>query len=128
MDWERIRSDLPNKVRVRFDGRWVSADGDVVVYALPNEPHRQRCEDIKGEVEAALAVFYGVPLTLRLVSETTLGRGPATRPLDESLPPDEAPPIEATVPAPGPPVDTITRLTEAFPGAVVIGEDGRDVR
>jgi DNA polymerase-3 subunit gamma/tau len=125
MDWEHIRAKLPRKAKARFEGRWVSVDDDVAVYALPNEPHRQRCEEIRADVEATIAAFYGVPVTLRLVADTepTSGRA-ATEPITD----DEAPPVEATVPASGPPLDSITRLTEAFPGAVVIAEEGRDVR
>jgi DNA polymerase-3 subunit gamma/tau len=123
MDWEHIRAKLPNKARARFEGRWVSVDGGIAVYALPNEPHRQRCEEIRGDVEATIAAFYGVSLTLRLVAEADSASPPSADPR-----PDDDVPVEATVPASGPPVDSITRLTDAFPGAVVIGEDGRDVR
>jgi hypothetical protein len=117
---------------VRFDGRWVSVEGDTVVFALPNEPHRQRCEEIKGDVEAGLSSFYARPLTLRLVVETELGGAAGGRP--SAAPPDDVvlehdlAPVEATGPTPEPPVDAVTRLTQEFPGSVVVGEEVRDVR
>jgi DNA polymerase-3 subunit gamma/tau len=48
-------------------GRFVAADGERARFGLPNEIHRNRCEDMRSEVEAALADQFGRPVPLVLV-------------------------------------------------------------
>ena len=48
-------------------GRFVAADGERAQFGLPNEIHRNRCEDMRSEVEAALADQFGRPVPLVLV-------------------------------------------------------------
>lgn len=51
--------------------RLAGADGDTLILALPNEPHRGRCEEHRAVVEAALTSVIGHRATLRL----TVDRG-----------------------------------------------------
>ena len=48
-------------------GRFVGTDGERAQFGLPNEIHRNRCEDMRAEVEAALADQFGRPVPLVLV-------------------------------------------------------------
>ena len=48
-------------------GRFVSADESGAVFALPTAPHRQKCEEKRKDIEAALAAHYGRPIPLTLV-------------------------------------------------------------
>ena len=104
------------------------------VYGLPNAIHRDRCEERRPEVEAALARHFGRPVPLRLVVEESAG----------AVPPGEAPPPSGTTSDVEPPrptdadpdvdlddlhalpdatdvVATVTdRIMQAFPGSQVV--------
>jgi DNA polymerase-3 subunit gamma/tau len=116
---DQILAALRQRARARFrPGRWVSAaDGDVV-FALPNAIHRDRCEEVRAEVETALANHFGLPVRLRLVVDDAVtvpvgdsaGRDrPAAAPDDDIQPGEltDAPPLAS-------PED---RIKQAFPGA-----------
>lgn len=77
-------------------GRFVAADGERAQFGLPNEIHRNRCEDMRVEVEAALADQFGRPVPLVLVVD-----GPSTSlaPADESPDSPAAPPPSVTADA-----------------------------
>jgi DNA polymerase-3 subunit gamma/tau len=79
---DQVISTLRPKAKALFQaGRFVGVDGDHAVYGLPNETHRTRCEDMRGEVEGALADHFGRPIPLRLVTDP--GADPA---LDRPVP------------------------------------------
>jgi DNA polymerase-3 subunit gamma/tau len=66
-----ILGKLPSRARPRFaGGRFVSVDDGVAVFALPNDIHRQRCEEVRPEVEAVLAAHFGTRVPLRLTVDT----------------------------------------------------------
>jgi DNA polymerase-3 subunit gamma/tau len=48
-------------------GRFVSAEGGRAQFGLPNDIHRNRCEEMRPEIEAALAEQFGRPIPLVLV-------------------------------------------------------------
>jgi len=89
--WEDgVLATLSNRARARYrPGRLVSSGPDGVVVALPNSIHRDRCEDVRPEVEAALARHLGAPVTLRLVVGRDADVGP-TGPDDPSGPDPDA--------------------------------------
>ncbi|MDQ1439677.1 MAG: polymerase subunit gamma/tau, partial [Acidimicrobiaceae bacterium] len=63
---------LPRKAQARFGaGRFVATDAGTAVFALPNAMHRDRCEEVRPEVESVLAAHFGRPVPLRLVVEAT---------------------------------------------------------
>jgi DNA polymerase-3 subunit gamma/tau len=116
-------------------GRWVDTDAGVAL-AVPNEPHRTRCEQHRAELESALAAHFGRPVTVHFVLEgaLTAGRPVTAPPVAQGTPsgrrePDPEPdPDEAIDPAElvdaGPEHDLapLERLTQAFPGAELVDE------
>jgi DNA polymerase-3 subunit gamma/tau len=78
-----LLSQLPNRARARFRvGRFVDVDGTTAVFALPNETHRSYCEEVRLEVELALASRFGTTVPIRLVvdDESADEAGPSTTP------------------------------------------------
>lgn len=65
-------------------GRFVSADGGRAQFGLPNDIHRNRCEEMRPEVEAALAEQFGCPVPLVLVVDGLPGA-------ESPAPPDGGP-------------------------------------
>ena len=122
---------MSRKGRARFAaGRFAAVEDGTAVMALPNEPHRKRCEDLRGELEAVLAARFGAPVPVRLV-------------VDDGSVPDEAPTAPATTgasPTAEPQADDEVDLTDlvdadaaegsavdavarAFPGATLVDPD-----
>jgi DNA polymerase-3 subunit gamma/tau len=118
-------------------------DGALAV-ALPNEPHRDRAEQHRSEVEAAVAKVAGRAVRLMLVVEPggRTGRDPtgtserpdlaaATGAVSASEPVDDlaehlgdVADVRSLPDVPKGTVDTpIERLTQAFPGAELIDDD-----
>jgi len=63
-----LLASLPNRARARFRvGRFLATDGGAAVFALPSETHRRYCEDVRVDVEQALAARFGTAVPLRLV-------------------------------------------------------------
>jgi hypothetical protein len=73
-----LLAQLPNRARARFRvGRFLDVDGKTAVFALPNETHRSYCEEVRLEVEAALATRFGTAVPIRLVVDVEDGDEPA---------------------------------------------------
>jgi hypothetical protein len=108
---------LPGRVVGEADGR--------MAFAVANDPHRNRAEPYRAEVEAVLAAHFGRPVPLTLV----LDEGQRSAPTDPTASLSSDGSDEAIDPAEL--VDAgrhagdggIERLTRAFPGAEVIEED-----
>lgn len=127
--WPIVLGSLkPGTKAVFGTGHFAPSSADTAVFALANAPTRDHCEKRRPEVEAALAVHFGRPVRLHLVTDSELGGAPA--------------PV-ATVaesPAPAPPIDEeeildvheledaptaasgVERLAQAFPGAELVEE------
>lgn len=107
-------------------GRFTSVADDTATLALPNDVHRQKCEQKRTEVEAALAERLGRPLTLRLVTDDVgPDEGAAIR-HDGAPPPRHPTDDEAHLDgqdvhdlddAPDARSGGLDALTEAFPGS-----------
>jgi DNA polymerase III subunit gamma/tau len=98
------------------------------VFALPNAVHRDRCETVRADVEAALAAHFGRTVPLRLVVDGGVGGGggPAPAVPDDLDPAEEVVDLDALVDAPSEPArSAVDRLTDAFPGAEVLEEGSR---
>ncbi len=94
---DHIIGRLRPKAKALFQaGRFVGVDGDRAVFGLPNDMHRTRCEDVRGDVEAALSEHFGQPVGLTLVVDSGGAEGPA---VTDATSPDSAP---AAPPAPPP--------------------------
>ncbi len=89
---DHVIGRLRPKAKALFQaGRFVRVEEDKAVFGLPNEIHRGRCEEVRGEVESALAEHFGRPVGLVLVVEAATGAGdgpPPDRAADPSDPPD----------------------------------------
>jgi DNA polymerase-3 subunit gamma/tau len=124
--WDAVLQGLPQKIKARFSaGKFTDVTANHAVLALPNEMHRSRCDELRADVERALAAHFGRPVPLRLVAD-----GAMSEPPPGSTPP---PPAEADsgpeehidldeltdAPAGG---GILDQLTSAFPGAELIDE------
>jgi DNA polymerase III subunit gamma/tau len=118
---DNVLPKLKGMVKALFAaGRFVSADENGAVFALPTAPHRQKCEEKRKDVEAALAEHYGRPIPLTLIVEGGEAAAPgrsATAAADEDVD------LDALVDAPAAPTSSIDRLTQAFPGAELLTDE-----
>ncbi|MDA8355883.1 MAG: DNA polymerase III subunit gamma/tau [Actinomycetota bacterium] len=65
---DHILRALPARARALYTGgRYVSVTAETAVFALPNAPHLERCEEVRAVVEQALAGYFGAPVRLELV-------------------------------------------------------------
>lgn len=137
---DQVIGRLRPKAKALFQaGRFLGADGSRAEFGLPNEIHRNRCEEMRPEVEAALADQFGRPVPLVLVVDgppaaTTAGTDPAAdRAGDDPAAP--APPMATSPAGPDGVEDDLAdfddadlevaeidnsaeaRLLQAFPGA-----------
>ena len=101
-------------------GRFVAPTGASVAFGLPNAIHRDRCQGLRPDLEAALTAHFGRPVPVELVvDETDNPSGSEQRPESGQPADDDVIDLEELVDAPD--VDTgIDALTKAFPGAVLI--------
>lgn len=142
MAWgDGLLEQMSRKGRARFAvGRFTAVENDTAVMVLPNEPHRQRCEDLRGELEAVLTSHFGAPLSVQLVVEDG---SVAAAPIDRSASSEALPKpvrgamvgdrsklqsedevdltdlVDADI-AEGSAVDAVTRV---FPGATLVDPD-----
>ena len=90
---DHIIGRLRPKAKALFQaGRFVGVEGDGAVFALPNDIHRSRCEEVQGEIETALSDHFGQHVGLVLVVDG----GPAPSPSpdgDPALSPSPTTPI-----------------------------------
>ncbi|MGC8462553.1 MAG: hypothetical protein ACP5P9_02635 [Acidimicrobiales bacterium] len=85
---DTVLSCLRPKAKALYQaGRFVGVERGRAVFGLPNEIHRQRCDEVRGDVETALAEHFGRPVSLVLVVDDGSGGGS-----DGGLPPSAPPP------------------------------------
>jgi DNA polymerase-3 subunit gamma/tau len=66
--WQPMLVSMSGRVRSRFSaGHWVETTADSVNFGLPNPVHRDRCEEVRVEVDEALVVQFGRAIPLSLV-------------------------------------------------------------
>jgi hypothetical protein len=108
---------LPQRARARFQGgRFASTDDGVAVFSLPNAIHRDRCEEVRAEVEAALSDHFGAPIRLRLVVD--VGADAPAAPSSAEFASEEDEEVRAEELTDAPPLPSPEdRIKEAFPGA-----------
>ena len=65
--WQTVLESMSGRVKARFSaGHFMETTADSVMFALPNPVHRDRCEEVREEVDNALAVQFGRPIPLTL--------------------------------------------------------------
>ena len=122
-----LLEQMSRKGRARFSaGRFIAVEDGTAVMGLPNEPHRKRCEDLRGELEVVLAARFGATVPVRLVvDDGSIDRASSTRPASEPHKPqdDDEVDLSALVDADGAEGSAVERLTKAFPGAALVDPD-----
>ena len=100
------------------DGSSTCAEPDTAGFALPTPIHRERCAEVQGDVEHALAAHFGRRVPLKLLVETEVGAASGPRAGRGGA---HRPPRPRDAPSPGvsSPVD---HLMQAFAGATVVEE------
>ena len=111
---------LPQRARSRYRmGRFVEVDNGMAVFGLPNSIHRDRCEEVRNEVEAVLREHFGVRVPLRLeVESDSSAQAAAAASATMDIPEEEI--IDLTQTSVAEPAATTSpeqRLIQAFPGA-----------
>ena len=100
----------------------MAADGGVAVLGLPNAVHRERCEELRGDVEAALAAEFCRPVPVRLAVDDG-GPPPAQDAPSAPAPePDDEVDLTELQDAPAALPSGIDHLKQAFPGAQLVEE------
>ena len=106
-------------------------DDDAAVFGLPNPVHAQRCEDVKGDVEATLAQHFGRPVPVRLVVDEGVP-DPGAPHLSVAPPPasdarevreDEGIDPDELTDAPDGATSGLDRIAAVFPGAELVTDD-----
>jgi hypothetical protein len=115
-------------------GHFTEVSGTEAVFALPNEVHRQKCEQKRAEVEAVLSGRLGSEISLRLVVDETAGArsgtpaatgGRPTQPANDDGPGPEddldltGGDVHDLEDASDVPAGGLDALTRAFPGATL---------
>jgi hypothetical protein len=107
---DHVIGGLRPKAKALFQaGRFVGVEDDKAVFGLPNEIHRTRCEEVRGEIESALSGHFGREVGLVLIVDSgtppgasdptpppDVGSSPASRP----GPPDPGTPPRVSTPSP----------------------------
>jgi DNA polymerase-3 subunit gamma/tau len=118
-----LLAQLPNRARARFRvGRFVDVDGSTAVFALPNETHRSYCEEVRLDVEAALATRFGTAVPIRLVVDDD--DADVTVPSRPAPPPRGSMPTSAGAGAPGAQAAATARDGETTPTNEPVGTAG----
>lgn len=118
MAWgDAVLPSLRPKVKALYSsGRFTGVENGKALFALPNEPTRAKGEELRPNVEEALARHFGRPVPVRLV---VAGDEPGPDPAapDEE---DDVGPIDELEDAPGDHRSGAQRVAAAFPGAEVV--------
>ena len=120
---DTVRPNLRGLTRALFAPvEIVAADGDVVILSAPNATHQAKCEQQVADVERALGEAAGRPIKVRWESAsgadtTPVVNQPASEAVEEHHEPDDSQPVLSGGPS------VLERLSEAFPGATLVGED-----
>jgi len=64
---ESILGSLSGSVKARFSAGHFQMNGAALEFALPNGVHRDRCQDVRDEVDAALANHFGTAVPMAFV-------------------------------------------------------------
>ena len=119
---QRVLPGLSARARARFQAaKLVEVQAHTVQFELPNETHRERCEQLKSDVEESLSKLTGVTIQVELVVSSGAQVDDVEKPMES---PEEVvdPADFKTTNDSGP--SSVERVLEAFPGAVASDDDG----
>ena len=117
---------VSQKVRVRFKGgKVMGVEGATIIFGVPNPIHRDRCDDVKAEVEQAFSAHFGQPVSLDVrvdgdAAAPTMDPAPTPGPRTDLTDDEDVGPVEDLVDATEESTNGIDRLTKAFPGSTVV--------
>jgi DNA polymerase III subunit gamma/tau len=116
--WGDVLLDkMPQRAKARFRmGRFVAVEHGKAVFALPNAIHRDRCEEVRNEVEPVLRSHFGVRIPLQLIIDeggSALEETASTEPEHEEI----IDLNETTLSTDAEVTSPSERLRQAFPGA-----------
>jgi DNA polymerase-3 subunit gamma/tau len=119
---QRALPALSARARARFQAaKLVEVREHTVRFELPNETHRERCEQLKGDVEESLSTLTGANVQVELVVSSDTQVDGVEKPVE--LPEEVVDPADfETTNDSGP--SSVERVLEAFPGAVASDDDG----
>ncbi len=121
---DTVKQGLAQKVRVRFDpGAFLDLAPDGRIrFGVPNQHYVGRCEELRPEVEAALAAHFGVPVPLVIVVDDD-AQAPPVRGAAAPRPPveqDDSVDLSQLTDADVGATDTVERIAQVFPGAELV--------
>ena len=122
---ESILPTLPNNAKARFSaGHFSSGPDGGLQFALPNDVHRQRCEDVRDGFDTALTGHFGQPVPVTLVvedapafSETGANAPSSAAQLEDEESVDLTGLVDAKDAGGS---DILERIEEAFPGSEIL--------
>ncbi len=127
--WPAILARLSKRASLRIAGGQLGeSTATGVVYVLPHEGHRRRCEEVLDELTAAVRAELGDDFTVLLAVDATVvlpgvasPRSRAADPVEPAA--DEAIDLDDLVDASHHDGTTLDRLIKTFPGAELITDD-----
>ena len=121
--WQgRALPELSARARARFQAaKLVEVQEHVLQFELPNETHRERCEQLKGDVEESLSKLIGTKVQVELAVSADLQVDDVEKSVDLSEEVVDPADFKTTNDS-GP--SSVDRLLEAFPGAIASDDDG----
>ena len=124
--WPEIKKNLSGKAKARFSGgRFKSTEGGEVVFALPNEIHRDRCAECLSEVEESLSKKLHRKTSIHLIVESggqeTVAQDKtetlSTVSKDDDIDVDSLEDADATA------GDGLSLVVDSFPGAKIVSDE-----
>ena len=125
---DQLLDRLPPRAKARFKGgRFTEVKNGKAVFALPNQIHRDRCQDFRSEVEGVLAGHFGRPVPLDLIVEPgtevpVTGSAPSP-PAAPAEPDEEIVDVTQLEDAVGEDRSAVAQLAEAFGDVELIEEE-----
>ena len=118
---------LPQKARARFrGGRVLGVEGATIRFGVPNAIHRDRCDEVKGDIEQVFSTHFGQAVTMIVeVDDDSAAPVDPAKIEHKAAPaadpsPEDIGPISELRDAGDQSNDGVERLTKAFPGSKVI--------
>jgi DNA polymerase-3 subunit gamma/tau len=124
---DAVLPSLPAKAKSRFaPGRFLEVEPGAVVFGLPNKIHAAKCEEMRPDVEAALAAHFGRATPLRIVVDQGAPPPPvrgATSTAEADSDTDEIVDLTELTDATDAPASGVDVVHQVFPGAEVVDGD-----
>ena len=124
--WPEIKKNLSGKAKARFSGgRFKSIEGGEVVFALPNEIHRDRCAECLSEVEESLSKKLHRKTSIHLIVESG-GQETVAQDKTETLSTvskDDGIDVDSLEDADATAGDGLSLVVDSFPGAKIVSDE-----